>query len=165
MKRFLLTVWLSVLAFAAHAQTPPPCSAPEYRQFDFWIGDWEVYVGDKLAGTNRIDRILDGCVLQENWVGSRGGKGNSFNIYDQATGQWVQTWVDNSGLLVQFRGTYADGKMSLSGSSVGPKGEPTQTKLTFWNNPDGTVRQLWESSSDAGKTWTVMFDGLYRRKG
>jgi len=25
------------------------------------------------------------------------------------------------------------------------------------------VRQLWESSSDGGRTWTVLFDGHYVR--
>lgn len=169
MKRIAIALLIVVGCISmAHSQTAPaptpPCSSPEFRQFDFWIGEWEVYVGDKLAGTNRIDRILDGCVLMENWVGSRGGRGHSFNVYDQTTGKWEQTWVDNSGINAHFYGSYADGKMALEGKGIGPKGEPALTKLTFWNNADGTVRQLWEQSLDEGKTWTVLFDGLYRKK-
>ncbi|MFI5183972.1 MAG: hypothetical protein ACHQNV_06220, partial [Vicinamibacteria bacterium] len=34
----------------------PPCSASEYRQFDFWLGDWDVYENGKAAGTNRVTR-------------------------------------------------------------------------------------------------------------
>lgn len=165
---FFLSIVIIVLSCIAFAQGPkpqaPPCSAAEYRQFDFWIGDWQVYVGDKLAGTNRVDRILDGCVLMENWVGSKGGTGHSFNVFDVQTGKWEQTWVDNGGGVIHFLGNYADGKMALAGTTYGPKGEAQPNKLTFWNNSDGTVRQLWESSNDEGKTWTVLFDGLYKRK-
>jgi hypothetical protein len=169
MKNLALTVLtIVVLGATAIAQTPQPkaapCSAPEYRQFDFWVGDWNVYVGDKLAGTNLVHRILDGCVIMENWSGSLGGRGHSFNVYDSNTGKWEQTWVDNGGSVIHFYGTYADGKMALEGKGFGTKGEPVLSKLTFWNNGDGTVRQLWESSTDDGKTWAVMFDGLYKKK-
>jgi hypothetical protein len=167
-RAFSLPILALTLSATAFSQAPtaqaPPCSAPEYRQFDFWIGDWEVYVGDKLAGTNHVERILDGCVLMENWVGSKGGTGKSFNVYDSQPGTWEQTWVDNAGGVVHFFGTYADGKMSLAGTTYGAKGEAQPTKLTFWNNADGTVRQVWESSADQGKTWSVLFDGLYKRK-
>lgn len=30
--------------------------------------------------------------------------------------------------------------------------------------PDGRVRQLWASSADKGRTWSVAFDGTYRRR-
>jgi hypothetical protein len=167
-RAFSLLILALTLSVSAFSQTPPPqapaCSAPEYRQFDFWIGDWEVYVGDKLVGTNRVERILDGCVLMENWVGGQGGAGKSFNVYDSQSRSWEQTWVDNAGGVVHFFGTFADGKMSLAGTTYGAKGEAQPTTLTFWNNADGTVRQLWESSADKGKTWTVLFDGLYKRK-
>jgi hypothetical protein len=35
--------------------------------------------------------------------------------------------------------------------------------MSFTPNSDGTIRQLWESSADEGKTWTPLFDGIYRR--
>ena len=46
------------------------CTKAEFRQFDFWLGDWEVTLPDgKVAGTNKIESILGGCVLQESWAG------------------------------------------------------------------------------------------------
>ena len=30
---------------------------------------------------------------------------------------------------------------------------------------DGTVRQLFEESKDGGKSWNVIFDGTYTRRG
>jgi hypothetical protein len=39
------------------------------------------------------------------------------------------------------------------------------TQRIIWSiNDDRSVRQLWESSEDGGKTWTVAFDGNYVRK-
>src|SRR5262245_39624238 len=75
-----------------------PCSAPEYHQFDFWVGDWDVKTPDgKPAGTNSITRPLGDCVLQEHWIGAKGGRGESYNIYDRVGGHWHQVWVDRTG--------------------------------------------------------------------
>ena len=62
-----------------------PCSAPEYRQFDFWLGDWDVTnPAGKPVGHNHVTQEYGGCVLQEHWSGSGGSLGSSFNIYDPA---------------------------------------------------------------------------------
>ena len=145
---------------------PPPCSEPEYRQFDFWVGDWDVWTPKGgLAGTNRIDRILGGCVLQENWKGARGLTGTSFNTYDPGDKKWHQTWVDDQGTLLLLAGEFKDGKMVLSGDTPAHGTmKPAIQRITWSPLPDGSVRQLWESSEDAGKTWTIAFDGYYRHK-
>jgi hypothetical protein len=145
---------------------PPPCSEPEYRQFDFWVGDWDVWTPKgNLAGTNRIDRILGGCVLQENWKGARGLTGYSFNTYDPGDQKWHQTWVDDQGTLLLLSGEFKDGKMVLSGATPARGTAKAALQRITWSPlPDGSVRQLWESSEDGGKTWTVAFDGNYRHK-
>jgi len=77
------------------------CSAAEYHQFDFWIGEWDVHTADgKLAGTNRIEREYDGCVVHERYVGARGYSGESLNTYDSGRKVWHQTWVDNQSTLL-----------------------------------------------------------------
>ena len=46
-----------------------PCSKPEYRQFDFWIGEWEAYgVNGQKAGDSKISLILDSCIILEEWT-------------------------------------------------------------------------------------------------
>lgn len=144
---------------------PPPCSTPEFRQFDFWVGDWEVYSNEKLVGTNKVELILGDCVIQENWEGKGGSVGKSFNTYDAQKGVWSQVWVDNGGNRIDFSGKYEDGKMALTGEGES-KRNPRQRvhyKLTFFNNDDGTVRQLWEASYDK-EQWNTIFDGLYVKK-
>jgi len=163
----LAAVALALLAAPAlSAQQPPPCVSPAHRHFDFWLGEWEVRNPQgKLAGTSRITAILGGCVVHERWSGAGGSNGESFNILDQTTGRWHQTWVDNGGLLAQFDGGLSpQGAMILEGTGRGPKGEPARSRMTFTPRPDGTIRQHWENSIDGGATWQTSFDGIYRRR-
>ena len=158
MRTLLLVLSLAVSA-GASAQ-PPPCSAPEYRQFDFWIGDWRVTTPDgKHAGDNRIEKILDGCALHENWTGASGGRGFSYNAWDKDRKVWHQTWVDKQGTLLLLDGTFSNGRMVLQGVQGA-----TLNRITWEPRKDGTVRQVWETSADQGTTWQTAFDGLYRRK-
>jgi len=124
-----------------------------------------VYANGQLAGTNHIEPILGGCVLQETWAGSSGSAGSSFNYYNPSTQKWHQFWVWRNGTtLPLLSGDYKDGKMTLRGEQAGKDGKIVKTRLTFHNNSDGTVRQHWEQSNDAGKTWKTAFDGLYKKK-
>lgn len=145
---------------------PPPCASAEHRQFDFWIGEWEVrQPGGQAAGTNRITSIHRGCALREEWSGRSGFTGSSLNGYDASTGRWRQTWIGSDGLVLLLEGGMTNGSMEMLGSTVGANGVKTLNRIR-WTPLDGTtrVRQLWETSVDGGKTWSVTFDGQYRRK-
>jgi hypothetical protein len=146
------------------AQPAGGCSDPKAHEFDFWIGEWEVYSGEDLAGYNHIQPILDGCVLQETWQGARGSAGSSFNFYDPQARKWRQLWVWRNGTTLELEGDYEDAKMTLEGESRNPDGKNLRNRITWFDNPDGTVRQLWETSADQGKGWQIAFDGLYRKK-
>jgi hypothetical protein len=149
---------LSVTASAA--DKPPACTTATHRQFDFWLGTWNVMEKGKLAGQNRITSVDGGCVLLESWTGVSGFSGHSLNIYDASRGKWHQTWVDNSGSLLVLEGTFRDGKMVLEGEH---EGTTRRERITWTPLPGGEVRQHWESSKDSGATWTTAFDGRYTR--
>jgi len=138
-----------------------PCSSEEHRQFDFWIGDWEVLdeAGD-LQGTNQIEQILGGCALQENWVGAEGSTGHSFNTFDKNSGRWHQTWVDGNGLLLLLDGGLEEGSMVLSGPGVSRDGDPITHRISWTPLEDGRVRQYWQVFKD---DWNDVFDGYYTR--
>jgi hypothetical protein len=164
----LTALGFSLTAMAQNDETaksvpPPPCSTAKYHQFDFWIGNWTVTSSGQPAGTNSIHPILNDCALQENWQGTGDTTGTSFNIYDQATDKWHQTWIDDSGTLLQLDGGLQDGSMVMQGQRPAPDGNGMTTHRISWTpNPDGSVRQLWDASRD-GETWTVLFDGLYQK--
>ena len=167
--RFLCVAFL-VAATAADATAqqpppqPPPCTAPEYRQFDFWIGSWEVVdSAGTVLGRNEITRAMNGCVVHEHWTGARGLTGESFNIYRRTSGQWHQSWVDSGGNLLLLDGGLENGAMVLRGETPGPGGGTQQHRITYSRLEGGNVRQLWEVSADGGRTWTTSFNGIYRK--
>jgi hypothetical protein len=133
------------------------------RDFDFWIGEWDVFGPQgRPAGTNSIRRLLDGQALAEHWHGRGGVEGHSINAYDASTDRWHQTWVDSTGGLLLLDGGLVDGAMVLEGTVVGAGGAPPQRQRITWTSlPDG-VRQHWETSDDDGIRWQTAFDGHYR---
>jgi hypothetical protein len=148
----------------ADAKPASPCAAPAMRQFDFWIGSWNVTEHGKPAGTNRIERLLDGCALLENWSGAGGGAGKSLNFYDANDGLWHQTWIDRNGGALFLSGRFENGVMSLTGTRAASANRPgARNRITWTPLRGGKVRQLWESAPLDQEQWTVQFDGLYER--
>ena len=141
-----------------------PCKAsPNFRQFDFWIGEWDAKnVQGVTVGSSSIQLILGQCVIFENWT-TPVSSGKSFNIFDTRDGKWHQNWVDDRGTYAHYVGELKDGKMVYVSDTV-RNGVKTLAKMTFGKLPNGDVRQHGESSTDEGKTWTTTFDFTYVRK-
>ncbi|HMJ08259.1 MAG TPA: tetratricopeptide repeat protein [Pyrinomonadaceae bacterium] len=141
-----------------------PCKAsPEFRQFDFWIGEWNAKNAAGLTvGTSSIQLILNQCVIFENW-NTPLNSGKSFSIFDVKDKRWHQTWVDDKGTLTHYTGDLRDGKMIYISESI-TGGTKTLAKMTYSKLPNGDVRQFGEASSDDGKTWKPTFDFTYVRK-
>ena len=161
----LLSVATPAMTQDATPPAPKPCSGPEHRQFDFWVGEWDVTTLDgKAAGTNHIESILGGCVLQESWQSTNGKSvGHSFNLYSR-DGKWHQTWVDNSGLLLELVGGLEDGRMVMSQERTTPDGKKALHEISWTKLDTGQVKQHWRVTSDDGQTWKDVFVGIYTRK-
>jgi hypothetical protein len=180
MRSLMIIVAAALTVHAVHAATlphgtkPMPCRADAVgRALDFWVGDWTVTnVDGTKAGENRVERILDGCAIIENWHGvDVGDDGKSLFTYDARRHTWDQVWVTQdttrpgglkhktmTGILyanaVRFEGKIEE----KPGATI-----IDRTTLTPWL--DGRVRQTIEWSKDGGKTWKTMFDAYYNRKG
>lgn len=161
----LLACYLLVTPMKAEAQAAPGrCEGPGHRQFDFWVGNWTVHRPDgTVAGTNRVESILDGCALSETWTATGPSRGRSVNGYDAGSGKWHQAWIDNSGTVLLLSGGLVNGEMVLEGERTLPDGTQQLERITWTPNTDGTIRQVWQSSSTRGMRWTTVFDGLYRK--
>ncbi len=144
-----------------------PCSfQQESQQFNFWIGEWNVYnLQGQQTGTSKIEQILNECVIQENWTDYFGNKGKSFNFYNADTKQWQQTWVDDKGSVTEFiNGKYIDGAMCFQSSrEVLSNGQNGIRRLTFSNTSTNEVRQLGEITFDKGISWIIEYDFKYLR--
>lgn len=151
-------------AGVAESAKADPCTAAEYRQFDFWIGDWDVFDVDspaKQVARIHVDRILDGCVLREDYQDTNGHKGQSFSIYDPSREVWHQSWVTNRGQLLELDGRFQASEMSLSAVERTNDGKEKQIHST-WKPVEGGVRETAVTSMDGGTTWTAWFDLLFR---
>jgi len=165
---------LSLLFCAAAGNFPPaaaqtqsqvkPCSQPVYRQFDFWVGEWNVYSEGKLAGTSSVQKILGGCVIFENWTDAIGNSGKSFNTYNPYKKKWQQNWVDDRGSVLEFTGDAKEDTMIYQSELPAGDGKKLLYRMTFTKRSEDRIRQVWEQSSDGGKTWQTLFDGDYHRK-
>ena len=164
MRRVLLPWAVFLAPVVAVAQSPAPCSAPSYREFDFWLGDWDVFdASGRRAGTNRIEKALDGCALHESWTSAGASRGHSYSAWDTGDNKWHQTWVDDSGTVLRISGGLVNGEMVMEGERRLADGTSVLERITWTPDSNGTVRQLWQSSQNGGMRWAVVFDGLYRR--
>ena len=137
-----------------------------FRDFDFWIGEWDVAVANGTpAGTSKVFAAERGCVLMEHWTNTGGGTGMSVNYLDKSTGQWVQIWNAEGGSQINIQGGLTDEGMLLEGYLHTVGAGTTVPFRGLWTLlPDGRVRQYFEQSTDDGETWAPWFEGFYTRK-
>ena len=165
---------ISIVIFLTHSlfSQQRPCSRPEFRQFDFWIGDWEVFgINGRKAGDSKISLILDSCIILEEWTSANMMQGvryagKSFNTWNARSQQWQQTWVDNVGGSTAYTQGKFDNKKIVFHTDPFPflKDTLATRKLTFFDLGPDKVRQLGEITKDKGSTWVTEYDLEYRRK-
>ncbi|HUG45581.1 MAG TPA: hypothetical protein VMK31_03595 [Sphingomicrobium sp.] len=162
----ILLAFLAAPAFAQDAAAPPACAGPEHRQFDFWVGSWDVYPTGKpdLVARSLIEKLYAGCTIRENWMPLKGGGGGSLNMYDPADGRWHQTWHDSSNARVKFEGGLAGDKMVLTGfwKNAGGADKDGLVRMTYSKAEAGAVQQFGEISTDHGVSWSPFFDFTYK---
>jgi len=174
MRQFLFTALCSTAMLCLSGQTSSklPCGDPVYRQFDFWIGEWEAFDtrGNK-AGDSKVSLILDSCIILEEWTSASINQGiryagKSFNAWNAATRQWQQTWVDNAGGTNEYLlGTFDNNRIIYRTAPFPFKKDSMAIrKMTFTNLGPVKLRQQGEISKDNGVNWATEYDLEYRRK-
>ena len=164
MIRCILFFIIVLIQASTFAQTnKKPSSRPHYHEFDFWLGNWDVYKfnTDTLLGKSTISSVLDSCGIEENYSSVKTSyKGKSLNKYHEQNKRWEQYYIDNSGTTLHLTGNLQGRSMVLEDN---PVFGGTKNKISWTPQPEGEVRQTWEVSAD-GETWQVIFDGLYKRR-
>jgi hypothetical protein len=144
--------------------TSSSCSAAEYHQMDFWIGDWDTFDTDAPGGPSqaraRVDPIAQGCAIHELYEQNDGLVGDSILSYDPVRKQWQQTWVTNRGSIMVLFGNFKDGALVLEGEAHLKDGNSVMQRIT-WKAQDTGVRESAVLSKDGGKTWSPAFDVLF----
>ena len=152
------------LVEGAEQQAKVCMRTPEYRGFDFWVGEWEVFnpTGQQV-GTSSVVLLADGCIVDENWQSANGSVGKSFNFYNPTTKKWHQSYMDADGANWMMDGELKDDVLRYEGYIYSPTGR-VPVHMTFTKVAADKVRQTAETSADEGKTWTPVWNGLYIRK-
>ncbi|MEO0571778.1 MAG: hypothetical protein AAF039_08735 [Bacteroidota bacterium] len=159
---FILLSFLTIICFG---QEKCNCCSDSNQQFDFWIGDWIVKdTTGTVVGENRISKIEDDCVVLEQWKGNGGSTGTSMNYYNKLDKTWNQLWVDNQANILKLKGDFTSGEMVLKSDLIkGDKGD-YYNQITWSENKDGTVMQLWEVLDVSNNPLKTLFLGIYHRK-
>jgi len=149
-----------------YASAFPCTTAPHTHDFDFWIGEWDVYQTGthNLVGHSLVQSIAGGCSILENWNATTASNGKSLNYYDVNAGAWEQDWVGSGGGAQKYlHGEYKNGAMHFTYESTS-NGQKMTGNFFFYNIDRNTVRQYQDMSTDGGKTYTVAYDLTYIRK-
>jgi hypothetical protein len=166
----LVVALLALVPSTGSAQQPAVGCAdqPGFDALDFWVGDWTVYIGELQVGTDRVEKILDGCAVAEHWTSATGGRGQSLFYYQRATGEWRQVWVTTGATQPggvkekRLAERLDDGSVRFVGEIPVAGGGSYLDRTTLTPLEGGRVRQLIEISTDDGRTWQATFDAVYR---
>ncbi len=162
----LLILLMNFNYLLAQNNNPCSCCTENYRAFDFWIGDWTVTNTEgKTIGTNKIVKMQNGCVLQENWIASnKTNTGTSYNFFDVSDGTWNQVWVSNTGYVLRLKGNInADGSMVLRSKLVESTNGNYYNQITWSKNDDGSVTQRWVILNEEDEIIRTDFEGIYKK--
>lgn len=162
-----LVLLLTIVAYTMNAQTTNTCACctDSHKQFNFWLGDWDVYdTTGKKVGENKIEIMEDGCGLRENWR-SNTQTGTSTNYFDPTDNTWNQLWIDNVGTILSLKGAFNNGIMELKSKMMeGKKVAFYYNVITWEKNKDGTVTQIWDVRENTGRLISRVFKGIYKLK-
>ena len=164
-------------ATPAPAPAGPPCAGPEYRQLDFWVGEWdaEFTLPDGSIGRaeNRIARDEYGdCVISEHFRQAGGGAnggdfiGASWSIYDRPTRSWRQMWVDNQGAMFDLKGGPITGQPhGFELVTIDPRGPGRRIMRMIWENVTPAAFTWRWQAQQADGTWQDSWVIRYKRRG
>jgi hypothetical protein len=156
----------AILPTHSWAAQPAACGANSpARQLDYWLGDWSVSSDGADSSNSRVDLELDGCLVVEHWDDSKGHSGQNLFAYSAADQGWRGLFADNKGRVHVFvNGRVSDQRAEFLGPSRGPNGEAVLNRIRLLRNAPHQLEQIWEKSSDEGKTWTTQFRLQYSAK-
>ena len=162
---FLLITFL-FSSLILKAQDNCACCTENHLQFDFWVGDWIVYdTAGNAVGENTISKLEKGCIINEHWRGAQGTTGRSYNYFNQPDSTWNQVWIDSNGSNLVLKGYAEPGRMVLKSELLkGQRVDWYYNRITWTDNQDGSVTQLWEILDKDNNPLAVAFEGIYKRK-
>ena len=165
---FLLLGSLSPLSVSAQSTAPRACEDPSHREFDFWIGEWDLTNlqlqedgswAPSGTATNRVFPVAGGCGIVELWDGYLGEshiRGFSVRTFDDVTRSWhlLLNWPQqNRAGFSTLEGVFTHGRGDFISHFTAPDGTAGITRYSFADIGDQSLRWNDGTSMDGGQTW------------
>jgi hypothetical protein len=165
MKKQLLILLFLATSINLFAQIK---NIPDSALFDFWVGDWDLTWNandsTKGKGTNKIIKILDKKVIQENFIDASGFKGTSISVYNVRRKVWNQSWADNAGGYFSFIGETEGEKRIFKTEPRIINNDTMVLRMVFYDVKQDSFIWDWEMSKNGGRTWELNWRIYYTRK-
>lgn len=164
MRIFLIIGLCTLILSEVQAQSP--------GDFDFWVGSWDLTWdsgnGVTGKGTNHVEKILDGKVIQENFAATDAGamtgfKGTSLSVYNPNTKTWRQAWADNQGGYFDFTGEIQGDRKIFKTKPQIRDGKEIIMRMLFYAITEDQITWDWERTDDGGENWTLQWRINYKR--
>lgn len=174
MKQFLYIIivfFFSYFSFSQSSVINQEKFTDKYREFDFWIGEWDVNLrkpNDKFEYIDwkeskaKIYSILDGRGVLELWEEESNGSpsstiiGYSLRYYNPDKNKW-ELWLNWPGInrsgSQQFNGKFRHGRGEFFRQTPINDSIVNITRYTFSDITPKSLRWDGASSTDKGKTW------------
>jgi hypothetical protein len=165
----LVAVLSSTQAWSVDSASAP-CDTPQHHQFDFWVGDWQVFDAktNQLVAFDHVEKHSHGCIVQQNLtmvtdlyrrqdVGYR-MTGIGVNRFDGES--WLELWADNQWGAIVLRGMPAAGKAMVLTTIIPSRNR--DLRLEWEKRPDGSVRALQYVAPTGSGKWELYGDLIYR---
>lgn len=180
MKPTVTALMLLASFAAAQPNVAPRLDLPKARQFDFWIGEWDVAnwwwqkggtwvkAGD---ATCKVYAVLGGAAIIEHWQGNMGQSfkyGFSARAYDRRKQKWVLVlnWpnVANQTGFGTLEGAFTHGRGEFYSSFRTPDGKEGESRFSFSDISREKFR--WDSArtTDGRRTWHTNWVMRFKRR-
>lgn len=160
----IIKLFISIIFITSimEAQSLSRYNNSKYREFDFWLGEWNIKQKilkadgnwfESLA-KNRVFLALDSCAVIENWEGEvqffwdgmdtpENMEAISIRSYDPKSDMWQINWIDSRNTrFTIFEGKFENGKGEFFRIVNDKSGKTTMIRITFSEIYQDSVR--WE---------------------
>lgn len=132
---------------------------PAEKRFDFWIGEWDVYLGDEKVTEWSVKKELEGKVIRQT-----GPYSMTVVNFEPNSKKWHMTWMSTEGHHDVLTGGL-EGEALVMHQKVVREAPGSIGRWILSDVHKNYFSADWQLSADKGKTWSSESQMTFWRKG